>query len=427
MIGGDGDDTYSIDTGNVDALGNPTIDTIVETAGGGIDSVYSTYSYTLGSVNDPVNGANNDVENLYLLSAAVKGTGNELDNYLEGNALANTLTGLAGNDTLNGGAGADTMVGGTGDDTYFVDTLSDKTTELVGGGNDTVFALINNVTLQANVENLNLTKGALAITATGNTLDNVITGNANANILNGGAGNDTLNGAGGSDTLDGGVGADIMSGGTQNDTYFVDNIGDQVIESTGAANGAQDKVVASISYTLAANVEILALDAVVNASVNATGNALANTITGNAGANRIDGGQGTDTLSGGTGADQFVFSTTLSAANVDTITDFSAASGDTIRLSGAVFAHLGQSNSILLATGFHAGTAAALAATNAAEHILFDTANGKLFYDADGSGAGLAVQFAQISNVNTLTSAAFYVEGTSSALVLESDLSLLLG
>jgi Ca2+-binding RTX toxin-like protein len=319
------------------------------------------------------------------------------------------------------------MVGGAGDDSYYVDNLGDKTTELAGGGNDTVFALINNVTLQANVENLNLTKGALAVTGTGNALANVITGNANANFLNGGAGNDTLIGGAGNDTLDGGSGADTMSGGTQNDTYFVDNIGDQVIESAGQANGLQDKVVASISYTLAANVEILALDTVANANLNATGNALANTITGNAGNNRIDGGLGNDQLTGGGGADQFVFSTALSAANVDTITDFSAASGDTIRLTGTIFAHLNQTNAVLNAADYHSGTGATLAATTANQHILFDTANGKLFYDADGSGAGTAVQFAQLSNVGTLTNAAFFVEGTSSVLVLDPGVPMLLG
>jgi serralysin len=431
MIGGAGDDIYATDTGNVDLFGNPTVDTIVETAGGGIDSVYSVYSYTLGSINDPVSGANNYVENLFLLSAGVKGTGNELDNYIEGNALANTLVGGLGNDTLYGGSGADNMTGDLaggagvgGNDTYYVDNINDKTIEFANGGTDTVYALINNITLQANVENLNLSKGGAAVTATGNTQDNVITGNANANVLNGGAGNDTLIGSAGNDTLNGGLGADTMNGGTQNDTYIVDNIGDVVTE---ALNAGTDTVQTTISYTLTTNVERLFLDSIVNANINGTGNALANTITGNAGINRIDGGLGADQLTGGAGADQFVFSTAVSAANVDTILDFNAASGDTIRLTGTVFAHLNQTNAVLNAADFHSGTGATFAATTASQHILFDTATHGLFYDADGSGAGAAVQFAVLAGVASLTAAAFFVEGTSSPLMLDPGAPMILG
>ena len=55
-------------------------------------------------------------------------------------------------------------------------------------------------------------------TGTGNALDNVITVTTYA--------------AGGyDDTLDGGAGADTMSGGNGNDTYYVDNVGDVVIEN----------------------------------------------------------------------------------------------------------------------------------------------------------------------------------------------------
>ena len=47
-----------------------------------------------------------------------------------------------------------------------------------------------------------------------------------------------------------------MSGGAGNDTYFVDNTGDAVIESAGEGN---DAVFASVNYGLTANVETLVL------------------------------------------------------------------------------------------------------------------------------------------------------------------------
>ncbi len=101
LIGGDGDDTYVWDG----------IDAIVEvaTTAGGIDTVQSALTHTLGT----------GVEKLTLTgAAAVNGTGNGLDNTLTGNGAANVLTGLAGNDILIGGAGADKLDGGTGADTF---------------------------------------------------------------------------------------------------------------------------------------------------------------------------------------------------------------------------------------------------------------------------------------------------------------------
>jgi hypothetical protein len=80
------------------------------------------------------------------------------------------------------------------------------------------------------VENLTLT-GAGALNGTGNSLDNRLTGNSANNVLGGGSGADTLTGGDGDDTLEGGADADSLTGGTGNDTYLVDNPGDQITES----------------------------------------------------------------------------------------------------------------------------------------------------------------------------------------------------
>ena len=111
--------------------------------------------------------------------------------------------------------------------------------------------------------------------------------------------NDTLYGLGNSDTLDGGEGADTMMGGTGNDIYIVDNPGDVTLEDK---NEGEDSVHATVSWTLAANVENLALlDA--GGTINGTGNALSNDIYGNAYRNILTGGAGNDLLDGRGGAD----------------------------------------------------------------------------------------------------------------------------
>ena len=93
-----------------------------------------------------------------------------------------------------------------------------------------------------------------------------------------------------------------MLGGAGNDAYFVDNIGDSVIENL---DEGTDAVFSTIDYTLTANVETLVLQGSDNLS--GAGNALNNTIHGNAGNNPLNGGAGSDVLIGHAGNDTFVF------------------------------------------------------------------------------------------------------------------------
>ena len=252
---------------------------------------------------------------------------------------------------------------------------TDVVTEAASEGRDTVRAGVS-YTLGANLEDLVLT-GTSAINGTGNTLANVITGNAAANTLDGGAGADTLAGAGG------------------NDTYVVDNAADQVREN---ASEGLDTVRAGVTHTLALNIENLVLTG--TAAINGTGNTLNNVITGNAAANTLTGGdgndtldgkQGADTLTGGAGADIFAFSTAL-AGNVDRIVDYNAAQ-DTVWLDNAVFTAL--NDGAMATTAFQAGSSSVAAL--ASVRVIFNTSTGALLYDADGSGATGAVQFATIA------------------------------
>jgi len=146
-----------------------------------------------------------------------------------------------------------------------------------------------------------------------------LVGTAAKDRLLGLGGNDDLQGLRGNDTLDGGAGADTMMGGAGNDSYYVDDAGDVVAEN---ANEGTDTVVSSIDYVLGANLENLTL---MGSAVNATGNALNNTLTGNAAANTIQGGAGFDTLIGGAGDDVYIVSD-----SVDTIVENPGEGFDTV-------------------------------------------------------------------------------------------------
>lgn len=104
-----------------------------------------------------------------------------------------------------------------------------------------------------------------------------------------------------------------------------------------------------------------------------TGTSGADTLTGGTGNDTLAGGAGKDKLTGGTGADTFVFSTLLSG-DYATITDFTH--DDMLEFDTTVFTHLAGATADNLVFGKKA-----LAPDN---YLLYS--NGKLYYDADGSG-----------------------------------------
>jgi Ca2+-binding RTX toxin-like protein len=159
MFGRSGHDTYRVD----DAGDAVSEETVAGTDAGGIDTVQSSITFTLGRF----------LENLTLTgTAAINGTGNALANWITGNGAANTLSGGGGNDILVGREGNDRLSGGAGNDWLSGDAGHDWLSG--GAGND---------------------------------------------ILAGGRGPDTLSGGAGNDWLIGGAGKDALTGGIGTDTF----------------------------------------------------------------------------------------------------------------------------------------------------------------------------------------------------------------
>jgi Ca2+-binding RTX toxin-like protein len=320
LVGGIGADTYIIDN---------TGDLITEASSGGYDIAVATANYTL-----PAN-----VEQLVVQGGATAGTGSATANYLYGGNSGLSLTlnggggddilfaGLAGGNTLIGGSGVDTLLiyggnnqanGGLGSDIYYTYTATDTLSEAGGDGIDTVYANWN-ITLGAGFEQLVLF-GAAA-TAVGSADANIIYGNgtlgavnlfgfAGADVLFGGASNDALDGGSENDYLFGLGGVNTLVGGAGSDIFYVETLGNTVVENAGEGFDTLYSNAAGIT-TLAANVEQLIL---YGASTGGTGTALGDYIYGNASGNAlsIEGGDGfdyilgsnqNDTISGGFGND----------------------------------------------------------------------------------------------------------------------------
>jgi Ca2+-binding RTX toxin-like protein len=347
LTGGDGNDTYTVGTG----------DRVVELLTGGYDRVITSEISIDATTAEFANIEEIELRGALILSA----TGNAGSNviFAEGNTAANILTGLAGDDRYVIGAG-DTIV------------------ELANGGNDTVFSnsISLNLASYANVESVHIIGSMVGLNAIGNAGNNMLSGedNATANSLTGLAGNDTYRvgagdkifetATGGNDTvasgtmnlnlasyanveniqLDGSTAwsatgnikantingefnsaANVLSGLAGDDTYFV-GAGDKIIET---ATGGRDTVVSStIGLDLRSanyvNVEQAVLQG--TAAFYVTGNAKSNLLQGNDGNNIIWGGAGNDTLTGGAGRDTFAFKTVSDSgttnASRDVITDF---------------------------------------------------------------------------------------------------------
>jgi Ca2+-binding RTX toxin-like protein len=272
-------------------------------------------------------------------------TGTSGNDTIDGRGGNDTIVGLEGADLLVGGSGnddlsavfdnagdraADTLDGGLGDDTYRVQDDGDVILA-DPGGIDWVIAVNANWTLGAGLENLELRDGAgAAFDGTGNELDNVILGASEGGTLLGMGGNDRL----------------VM----------------RIAENEGRAEGGDGNDTLSGEGVLIGDAGNDELNPVPQDNPN--------------------------TLSGGSGADLFVFDDDPLDEGSHHITDF-ASSVDTIRLDATAMPALGSSGRLSTADGRFAANSSGTA-QDTSDRVIYNTVNGDLWYDGDGSGTGAA-------------------------------------
>ena len=215
-----------------------------------------------------------------------------------------------------------TIWDGGGTDSYDLSNYTGDVSVDLSPGGHSLFSqaqranLGNGIFAQGNVYNSYLYKDNPA-----SLIENAVTG----------SGNDTLRGNSADNSLNGNTGADTMIGLAGDDIYYVDNLGDLVIEAAG--EGTDTVYVRMNGYVLPANVENGAISTRVQFDpppIELHGNSLANILAGNAdanllygeaGADQLYGHEGRDHLDGGAGPDQMIGGTGNDTYIVDNLSD----------------------------------------------------------------------------------------------------------
>ena len=269
--------------------------------------------------------------------------------------------------------------------------------------------------------------------------DDVLEGLGGNDTIDGRGGDDTLDGGDGDDTLDGEVGIDLVRGGSGNDTlhnHFNFDPGTDTLDG-GFGNdlydlradpfedhntvivdaGGVDSVLSHHDFVMPEGIENLTL---FEGAVG-TGNALDNIIITKQNEPEsyfIDGAQGNDTLiggldldvmRGGPGNDVFVFAQ-LPEDWSDRLEDFVSGT-DVLQFDNSAFTGLGGAGQF--ATGderFFAGPGAT-SGHDASDRVIYNTSNGELHYDADGSGSGAALDIATLQGAPMLAATDIVVTG----------------
>lgn len=282
---------------------------------------------------------------------------------------------------------------------------------------------------------------------TGDGNDNNISGTRDGDEISGLGGGDHLYGLQGNDTIHGGNGDDVISGDWGDDKLFGDAGDDIIYVSSGkdtVDGGAGNNCISfayvfrPITFSLTQhtfhytdrngdntlnikNIEILNGSGYDDTLIgdnkrNMIGGGLGDDVLkGQDGDDFLIGGDGHETMIGGAGKDTFLFNTKATAENFDTVKDFNdtddrlafndvdfkgiKGTGPADSFGGAVTHHM-------VAGEFQAG--AGHDAKTAAVRILYDSDNGIVYYDANGSKSGGLEEIADIGKHHHLTADNFF-------------------
>ncbi|MGZ8286342.1 MAG: beta strand repeat-containing protein [Allosphingosinicella sp.] len=234
-----------------------------------------------------------------------------------------------------------------------------------------------------------------------------ITGTAGDDFLIGTAGADTINGLGGADFISGGSGGDTIDAGDGIDQAYGDSGADVIAGGSGddmlSGGDGNDDLSGQLGN------DVLFGE---NGDDELAGGDGKDSLDGADGDDVLDGGEsddylaggsGLDILTGGSGADDFSFQ---SASNgPDEVTDFVVGT-DRILVSASGFGGgLDPGDSVGLVSGTDP------VASDASGQFLYDTDDGRLLWDADGTGSGAAELVATFSDIPLLTPSDFFVVG----------------
>lgn len=308
---------------------------------------------------------------------------------IHGGIAADTFYGYSGDDVIYGGGGDDTIFGGDdndtlrgedGDDTVFGDTGNDNVRG--GAGNDVLGGGAGNDSVWGEDGDDRVRGGDGDDRLSGGLGDDDVRGGSGIDIIYGNEGNDSLGGDDGNDWLSGSSGNDLMRGDLGDDTLYGGSGDDNLRGGEGADLLYGD-----------AGIDVLYGE---NGDDHLFGGSGIDTLKGGAGNDILNGGAAGDKLFGGDGADAFVFGADALSGGWDTISDFSLAQGDTLRLEGLLEGFDPLSDLItdfVRITQSHSG-------------------NSYLSVDTNGDGSGFQ-QIARLNGVTGLTDeSALLVDGT---------------
>ena len=359
-----------------------------------------------------------------------------------------TVYGYESNDRLIGAGGADYLDGGDGDDIFEIASFGSGTSGTSHKSDDGKAEwIVSASAAAANSFRAAVTNGVTNATDYGNKID----------VIVGGEGTDTLR-------VTAGIGATSAANGTVvlNDANFQKmervEVGSVVSKDADESNyqyyrdhlyfarsNSVTDTATSAGGSSGNSINNVVIDAsgVTKNGLTFEGNADTQRFIGTKKADVFIGNEGADTLTGADGADKFVFQTireyardsstangviaysagdeAFDATDADTITDFTTGSDKIVfRVEGTTTLEdtfdslVALTKGNLTSTNVEIGdiTASLDTAGSATSFIKADTTGSdiKVYYDADGSGAGAAVLIATLTNISTVGVSDFRVE-----------------